>query len=91
MKRDEGSVFEAVVVGGWSVRILVEKNPQAASGPAWRAPRPLQAKKSNRSRKAPRALGQRGVLEDRYNLLARHSGIIEEEIIYRVTSFDVVQ
>ena len=38
-----------------------------------------------------RALGQRGVFEDRDNLFARHRGITEEEIIDRVTSFDAVE
>lgn len=43
------------------------------------------------SRAASRALEQRGVLEDRYDLFARHRGIAEEEIIDGVTSLDAVE
>jgi hypothetical protein len=43
------------------------------------------------SRPAWRALGQRGLLNDRYNLFARYRRITEEEIIDRVTSFDAVE
>lgn len=38
-----------------------------------------------------RALGRRGVLEERYSLLALHRGKTEEEIVDRVTSVDVVE
>ena len=52
-----------------------------------------QASKCQYSLPGPawRALGQRGVLEDRYNLFARHRGIAEEKIINRVTSFDALE
>ena len=52
-----------------------------------------QASKCQHSPLRPgwRAIGQRGVLKDRYNLFALHRGITEEEIIDGVTSFDALK
>ena len=52
-----------------------------------------QASKCQHSPLGPgwRAIGQRSVLKDRYNLFALHRGITEEEIIDGVTSFDALK